>query len=253
MMDMTGEPHLLTPELRAALTGAMLDLVDDLTSTMFCVKNDEGRYVAVNATFVHRAGKRSRREVLGRTAAQLFVPELAERYETQDRAVVESGRPLHHELELISARGGRPRWFLTNKVPLRHVGRVVGLASLSQDVGADAVDDPAMTSLTRIVDHIAAHIDRPIRVPELAEVAGCSVDTLERRVRRVFHRSPGQLVLTTRIDLATALLRESDLPLAEIADRCGFYDQAAFTRTFARLTGRTPAQFRRAQLDRRGA
>ena len=35
--------------------------------------------------------------------------------------------------------------------------------------------------------------------------------------------------------------------------RGGVYDQAAFTRTFARLTGRTPAQFRRAHLDRRGA
>ncbi|GAB49828.1 AraC family transcriptional regulator [Mobilicoccus pelagius] len=245
MGDMTAEPHLLTSELRAATGGAMLDLLDDLTTTMFCVKDTAGLYVAVNTTFVHRAGKRSRREVLGRSAAQLFVPELAERYETQDRTVMETGRSLHHELELISARGGRPRWFLTNKVPLRHEGRVVGLASLSQDVGADAVDDPAMTSLTRVVEHIAAHVGRPIRVPELADVAGCSVDTLERRVRRVFHRSPGQLVLTTRIDRATALLRESDLPLADVAGRCGFYDQAAFTRTFARLTGRTPAQFRR--------
>ena len=245
MGDMTAEPHLLTPELRAAMTGAMLDLLDDLVTTMFCVKNAEGRYVAVNTTFVHRAGKRSRREVLGRTAVQLFVPELAERYETQDRAVVESGRPLHHELELISARGGRPRWFLTNKVPLRHDGRIVGLASLSQDVGANAVDDPAMTSLTRVVEHIAAHIERPIRVPELAEVAGCSVDTLERRVRRVFHRTPGQLVLTTRMDRAAALLTDTDFPVAAIASDCGFYDQAAFTRTFARLTGLTPTQFRR--------
>ena len=43
MGDMTAEPHLLTPELRAAMTGAMLDLLDDLVTTMFCVKNAEGR------------------------------------------------------------------------------------------------------------------------------------------------------------------------------------------------------------------
>ena len=238
-------PRLLTDPLRSAMADAMLDLLEDLTTTMFCVKSAEGRYVAVNTTFVHRAGQRRAQDVWGRTAAELFVPELAERYETQDRAVLGTGRPLHHELELISARGGRPRWFLTNKVPLRHEGAVVGLASLSQDVGADDVDDPAMTSLTRVVDHIAAHIDRPVRVPELAEVAGCSVDTLERRVRRVFHRSPGQLVLTTRIDRASALLRETDLPLADVATSCGFYDQAAFSRTFARLTGAPPSAVRR--------
>lgn len=227
------------------MTEAVLDLLDDLTTTMFCVKNDEGRYVAVNPTFVHRAGKRTRQEVVGRTAAELFVPELAERYETQDATVMRTGATLRHELELISPPGGRPRWFLTNKVPLRHDGAVVGLVSLSQDVGADAVDDPAMTSLTKVVDHIDTHLDQQIRVPDLADVAGCSVDTLERRVRRVFHRTPQQLVLTARIERATAELTRSDRPIAQIATDCGFYDQAAFSRTFARLTGLTPTQFRR--------
>ncbi|WP_040157120.1 AraC family transcriptional regulator [Mobilicoccus massiliensis] len=242
---MSTEPNLLTPELRAAMSEAMLALLDDLTTTMFCVKNADGRYVAVNTTFVHRAGKRSRRDVLGRTAAELFVPELAERYETQDAAVIEHGRTLRHELELISPRGGRPRWFLTNKVPLRAGDRIVGLASLSQDVGADAVDDPAMTSLTRVVEHISENIDQQIRISELAEIAGCSVDTLERRTRRVFHRSPLQLVLTTRMELAAQLLVDTDDPIARIASDCGFYDQAAFSRTFARLTGLTPTRFRR--------
>jgi len=32
--------------------------------------------------------------------------------------------------------------------------------------------------------------------------------------------------------------------LAEVATRCGFYDQADLTRKFARLTNTTPAQFR---------
>ncbi|MDO5628046.1 MAG: AraC family transcriptional regulator [Mobilicoccus sp.] len=241
---------LLTPALREAMSDAVLDLLADLTTTMFCAKNADGRYVAVNPTFVHRAGRRSPREVLGRTARELFLPALAERYETQDATVLSTGKPLRHELELISPPGGRPRWFLTNKVPLRRDGELLGLLSLSQDMGSDAVDDPAMTSLRGVVDHIASVIDRPVRVTELADVAGCSVDTLERRVRRVFHRTPAQLVLTTRIDKATAMLTETDAALAQVAHDCGFSDQAAFTRTFGRLTGRTPGEFRRAGRER---
>lgn len=235
----------MTPELRSAMSEAVLVLMDDLTTTMFCVKAASGTYAAVNPTFVRRAGKRARREVIGRTAGELFLPELAERYETQD-ALVLAGRTIRHELELITPAGGGPRWFLTTKVPLRHDGEIVGLVSLSQDMGADAVDDPAMTSLTRVVDHIGGHLTEQIRATDLAAVAGCSVDTLERRVRRVFHRTPAQLVLTTRMERATAQLIETDDPIAAVASDCGFYDQAAFSRTFVRLTGVTPSQFRRA-------
>lgn len=240
-----GLPGLAGP-IAAALPQAMLALVDELTTTMFCLKDAAGRYVAVNPTFVLRTNERSARAVLGHTAAELFVPELAERYEEQDGQVIATGRPLRNELELIRPPGGVARWYLTAKHPLVHAGSVVGLVSISQDLGNDVTDDPDMRSLSRVVEHIDAHLDGPIRVAELAAVAGCSVDALERRVRRAFHRSPGQLVLTARIDRARTLLTGSDATLAQIALDCGFYDQAAFSRTFARLTGQTPGQFRRA-------
>lgn len=235
----------LPPELRAALPEAMLELVAELTSTMFCIKGRDGRYVAVNPTFVERTNERSARRVLGRRAPELFVPDLAARYEEQDARVVAEGSTLRNELELIVPPGGEARWYLTSKVPLRHDDEVVGLVSVSQDLGQASADDPTMRSLGRVVDHIETHLAETIRVADLAEVAGCSVDALERRVRRAFHRSPRQLVLTARIDRARALLRDRpDEPIASIATTCGFYDQAAFSRTFARLTGRTPARYR---------
>lgn len=265
------------PALTAALPAAMLALMNELTTTMFCVKDHQGRYVAVNPAFVRRTTRRSARDVLGRRAGELFVPELARRYEEQDAKVMATGRPLHNELELILAPGGAPRWHLTAKEPLRapwpephprdegaapqhgdaarhrgpapssaHAGPpVIGIVSMSQDLGQDAVDDPAMTSLHAVVQYIDEHLAGPIRTAGLARVAGCSPDTLERRVRRVFHRSPKQLVLTARIDAARGLLAERGTPIVTIAQRCGFYDQAAFSRTFARLTGLTPSQYRR--------
>lgn len=235
----------LTQELRQALPDAMLALVNELTSTMFCVKDAQGRYVAVNPTFVLRTNERSPRQVIGRTAGELFIPALAKRYETQDARVLLTGRPLRNELEMIRPPGGEASWYHTSKVPLRSGDVFVGLVSLSQDLGGDVVDDPAMMSLTRVVRYIEANLGSPIRVAELAAEAGCSVDSLERRVRRVFHRSPGQLVLTARIDRARSLLSSGDDPIVDIASACGFYDQPAFSRTFARLTGGTPAQFRR--------
>jgi AraC-like DNA-binding protein len=79
----------------------------------------------------------------------------------------------------------------------------------------------------------------------MALAAGCSVATLERRMRGVYGLSPQQYVTRLRVDAAAHLLAATDVPIAEVAHRSGFTDQALLTRTFGRLTGETPAQFRR--------
>jgi AraC-like DNA-binding protein len=239
-------PDVTWPEGRAlldALNPEMLQLVEDLSATMFCAKDVTGRYVAVNQVFVDRTRERSRREVIGRRAHDLFVAELAEHYARQDVEVM-SGRALRGVLELIRRPGGVPGWYLTTKVPVRVDDVVVGLLSASEDLRSHDADDVAVASVSRVVEAVRQRIAEPLTIADLAAAAGCSPSTLDRRVRKVFALSPQQLVLRTRIDHAAALLA-GDLPLVEVATACGFYDQAAFTRTFGRLTGETPAQFRR--------
>src|SRR5699024_8169649 len=139
-----------------------------------------------------------------------------------------------------------PGWYLTSKVPLRaSAGQVVGVVSISEDLYVADESAQDLQAISRVQDWIEHHLDAPIRVPDLAAVAGCSRHALERRVRRVFHLSPAPLVLRARSDRATEALTTSSAPISQIATACGFYDQAAFTRTFARVTGETPAQFRR--------
>lgn len=243
-------PTAADPAARAllrALTPALLRLCDDLTGTMFCAKDVTGRYVVVNEAFVRRTPERSRRAVVGRTAAELFEPHLAERYDAQDREVLERGRSLHRELELIRRPGGAPGWYLTSKEPVRSGdGTVVGLVSVSQSLRAQDADEATVAALSRVAAFVQDRLAEPPTVAELAAAAGCSASTLDRRVRRVYALSPQQYVLRARVDRAAALLGGSDLALVQVAAATGFYDQASFTRTFGRLTGETPAQFRRA-------
>ncbi|MFS0700925.1 helix-turn-helix domain-containing protein [Cellulomonas sp. 179-A 4D5 NHS] len=228
-----------------ALSPAMLALMDELSGTMFCAKDTDGRYAAVNPVFVARTSERSRRAVLGRRAEDLFIPELAQHYAAQDAHVLGTGRALRHLLELVRRPGGEPGWYVTSKLPVRDGGEVVGLVSISQDLRTADTGDVAVRSLSRVVALVEERLTEPVAVADLARAAGCSPSTLERRMRRVFGLSPQQFVLRARIDHAAGLLTTTDVPLADVAARAGFYDQAAFTRTFGRLTGETPAQFRR--------
>ena len=236
--------------LLGALSPEMLQLMDGLSATIFCAKDAGGRYVAVNQAFVARTGERSRRTVIGRRAEDLFVTALAEHYSQQDHAVLDSGHPLRNELELIRRPGGVPGWYLTSKLPVRVDGAVVGLVSVSEDLRTYDAADVAVNSLSRVVALVHERLTDQITVAAMARAAGCSTSTLDRRMHKVFSLSPQQFVLRTRIDHAAALLTEGELSIAEVATESGFYDQAVFTRTFGRLTGETPLQFRRRSLPR---
>lgn len=225
----------------ATMGPALVALLDGLTATMFCAKDASGRYVAVNPTFVRRAGQTSRRAVLGRRAHDLFVPDLADRYVEQDARVM-AGQELRHELELIRSLGGQPRWHLTAKLPVRAGEAVIGVVTMSQDVD-DARDTTSFPRLAQVLERLDG--DPAPTSAELAAIAGTTPAVLSRRLRRITGLSTSQLLLRTRIDRAAQLLTTTTTPLARVAELTGFYDQAAFSRQFARLAGETPALFRR--------
>lgn len=225
----------------------LIALLEALVNVMFSVKDLDGRYLEVNSAFVRRTGKKSKRDVIGTRATDHFLPELAERYEEQDREVFANGEPLLDQLEVIRRPNGGLGWYLTTKLPVSDPAdrtKVVGLVSISRDLDAPSEENIALESLQNVVNYVRGNLQDTIRVATLAEVADCSESQLERRMRKVFGLAATQYILRVRVDTAAKLLIETDEPIATIAAMCGFYDQPNFTRRFARLTNATPAQFR---------
>ncbi len=63
---------------------------------------------------------------------------------------------------------------------------------------------------------------------------------------------PHRYILRRRIERAKLLLGDTTLNIADVALRCGFGDQSAFTTTFRRLTAQTPSAYRDALRRRTG-
>lgn len=225
----------------------LITLFGTLINVMFCMKDLDGVYVEVNSAFVRRTGLSSKRDVIGSTARDIFIADLAERYEEQDRQVFTTGAALRDELELIRRPDGDLGWYLTTKIPVgdRATPRdIVGLVSVSRDLLAPTSEGIALESLQNVITYVRNNLAEVIRVADLAAAAGISSAQLDRRMRRVFGLAPKQYLLRVRVDHAAQLLADTDTPLATIATMTGFYDQPDFTRRFARLTNQTPAQFR---------
>jgi PAS domain S-box-containing protein len=236
-----------TDPLGAALAAAgfAVDLFDGLPDVVFFAKDLEGRYRTVNETLARRLGKRSKEEVVGRTARELFPAPLGERYLDQDLAVCRTGRPVEDLLELHLYPDGHEGWCVTTKMPLRGAdGAVVGLAGTSRDVRPPDPGSGSLEGLAGVLRLLHEKPGGPHRVEQLARRAGLSPDRFSRRVRALFGLSASQLVIKVRVDAARRMLRETEAPLARVALACGYCDQSAFSRQFKAVTGLTPAQYR---------
>jgi AraC-like DNA-binding protein len=244
-MPPTGLLPELFQQLDEPFTGEAL--FDRLTDLVFFIKNRRGEYVVVNQEMVLRCGRREKHELIGRKADEVYPAPLGRNYREQDEALLRTGEPILDQLELQLYHDGGTGWCLTNKLPLiGRRGAVVGLVGISRDLQAPRVKGAEYSRVARVVQHIQVHHGDPLKIPELANLAGLSPYQLEQRFRKIFQITVGQFIQKVRMDQAVRRLREHGDPIARIALECGYSDQSAFTRQFRQTVGMSPAQFRRA-------
>ncbi len=91
----------------------------------------------------------------------------------------------------------------------------------------------------------AGRLDEPLDVATLAAHAGVSPRTFARRFRAETGTTPLQWLLGRRVLEARRLLESSDLPVEDVAWRCGFGTAASLREHFRRATATTPTAYRR--------
>lgn len=99
--------------------------------------------------------------------------------------------------------------------------------------------------LGRVKEFLRENFSEPPSLDELAEAVGVHPTHLSRVFRQFERCTVGDYIREARIEYARQRMIGSDEPLVEIALAAGFADQTHFTRTFRRLTGMTPTDFRR--------
>jgi hypothetical protein len=109
-------------------------LFDAIPDVLFFIKDRQGRYTHVNQTMLRRLGLRARKDVIGRTAAEIYPTGLSADYVDQDARVL-SGEVIENLMELHLFANREPGWCLTCKRPLVVDGAIEGLIGISRDLG----------------------------------------------------------------------------------------------------------------------
>ncbi len=97
---------------------------------------------------------------------------------------------------------------------------------------------------TKVMDYIDLHFDQSICVEDLAELIHLQPNYFIKYFKKNFGDSPMKYVNKLRVEKAKKLLKNSSLPVAEIAKRIGIEDRYYFSKLFKKYAGVSPRSYR---------
>ncbi len=113
----------------------LLRTVIDAVPDLIYVKDRQHRIMLNNAAHLMSLGKTRPEDAIGKTDYELHTTDLAEKFFTDDQALLESGTPLINAEEKTVGWDGIEIWALTTKMPLRNLeGEIVGLVGITHDI-----------------------------------------------------------------------------------------------------------------------
>lgn len=102
----------------------------------------------------------------------------------------------------------------------------------------------APRALRQVIEHIESNLDTPLRMTSLADISGLSQYRFSHNFKSATGVPPYQFVLHARLDRAKQMLRQTNLPVLDIAYAVGCQSISRFNSLFRRELGTTPSNYR---------
>lgn len=108
-----------------------------------------------------------------------------------------------------------------------------------------SIDTQRLLAARRIIDD---RWSEKLTLDMIARASGLNRAKLTRGFREMFDCSVADAIASQRLTEAGQMLVSTDLPVSSIGYRCGYLNNASFTRAFARRFGEAPTQYRARRL-----
>ena len=119
------------------------------------------------------------------------------------------------------------------------------LVPLDRDGVLSAAEAGRIAAARRLIDE---RWHEKLTLDSISRACGLNRAKLTRGFRSVFAMSVADAIADRRLGGARDLLLATDLPVSSIGYRCGYLNNASFTRAFSRRFGQAPTQFRSRQI-----
>lgn len=116
-----------------------------------------------------------------------------------------------------------------------------GLMPLLPEAQLSRADVERLLAARRMIED---HWPEKLTLDIIARAVGLNRAKLTRGYKAMFDTTVADAIANQRLGEAGSLLRSTDLPVSSIGYRCGYLNNASFTRAFARHFGVAPTQYR---------
>ncbi len=108
----------------------------------------------------------------------------------------------------------------------------------------DDVGQITPARIKRVLDFMHEETDRNPTLADFAALSGLSATHFARAFRSTTGSPPHKYLMAVRMARGRRLLGETDLPIVDVAFRCGFEQAGSFATAFRKSTGVTPREWR---------
>jgi AraC-like DNA-binding protein len=157
--------------------------------------------------------------------------------------------PLHQTLQLFAAEAAQNSlgaYLVLKRLAdiflLQMIREHIASSTCRQTASLRALSDPRIGAVLRAMHE---RIEQPWTVAELASAASMSRSAFALRFREIVGETPLEYLTRWRIYKAAVLLRDGDKKLTEVANAVGYDSGGSFSKTFKRVVGVTPDEYRR--------
>ena len=162
----------------------------------------------------------------------LNTPQLLNNFQTVENEIMEMNREYNEQFRFYPG-------FLSAKMHQILVAVVRRLTQFNEQEGSaqkDIVDE--------IIQYIHGHYNGPLKNSMIGEAFNYHPNYINYLIMKYTGRSLHQYIIDVRINKAIGLLETTDKKIREISLEVGFSDTAHFSRTFRKVTGRSPSDYR---------
>ena len=187
------------------------------------------------------------------TTHWMLTDELAQRYPATE---VDAARLLINDGDIITS-GGLMSWMdlglelvaqFTSSTLMRELGRylLIDTGERQQRFYASftARLDHGDEAVLRVQHELQRRFAEPLRISSLADLANLTERTFLRRFTTATGHKPTQYIQRLRIQKACDLFETTRVSVERVAMQVGYDDVSAFRKTFQKITGQTPREFR---------
>jgi len=151
--------------------------------------------------------------------------------------------PLMDEIDLLQLQQCVNRHELQQLI-IRQIGRVIGyLESVREKTSGYGA------AVKQAIAYMNEHYSDNLSMADVAGAAGISASHLSRCFKAEVGKSPQEYLTELRIGISKQLLADKSLSLQQIIGMIGYNDVHTFIRSFKKVEGTTPGEYRKRRLN----